>query len=436
MPRRALCLSFVLTATAFSAVASANGRFPAASQLVFDPLDNKHAAVRTTFGLLQTTDGGTSWRWICEKALGYVGVYDPAIAIAGDGSIHVGLPDGLARSTDRACTWVRAAAPLASEYIIDLAIDPTAPKRIVAITNLNEGSPMGATAKLFVSADGGATWGAPIAMPEDFRPLTVDLAPGRIYASGFSPFGRFAMIVRSNDGGATWTESTFDMGDGRGAYIAGVDPINPDHVYLRVDGETTDQLLFSSDGAGSFSTLMTGAQLLGFAISPDGKQVAVGGPGVGVHVSGPEHSFAKVADHAVRCLAYSGDALWACGSDPLDPFALGRASKGAPPFATMLLLKDIAPLACAKGTTTEAICPAYWPEVSRTINPVDAGANDATVDDATTPADAAIDREPVPPAEHNDGCGCRAAPRGGSVVALIAVAVAVAIALQKRRTRP
>src|SRR5262245_66324806 len=38
--------------------ARANGRFPAAGQVVVDPGDKQHIVLRTTYGILQTTDGG------------------------------------------------------------------------------------------------------------------------------------------------------------------------------------------------------------------------------------------------------------------------------------------------------------------------------------------------------------------------------------------
>ncbi len=440
MSRCAVGIGLALVALGMTSRASANGRFPAANQLVFDAVDGKHAAVRTTFGLLQTTDG-SSFRWICEKALGYEGVFDPAIAIGGAGKLLVGLPDGLSRSADRGCVWDRAAAPVAGEYVIDLAVDPANAARVVAITGLGEGAPPGSQAKLFFSNDGGATFGAAMSLPEDFRPQTVDLAKTsatRIYASGLSPFARFAMFVRSDDGGATWTESTFDLGDASGAYIAGVDPTNADRLYLRIDGATNDELRFSSDGGGSFATVLSGPQLLGFAISPDGKQIAAGGPGMGVHVSGPEHSFKKTADHSVRCLTWTADALYACGTDPGDPFAIGRSTDNGASFATVFRLVDLEPLACGSTTTTGSICPAYWPDVSRIIKPApDAGAVDAApMFDAQNDAraDAA---EPAPPAESASGGGCGCSVRDGGFGFGAALTLIVAIALaHKRRTRP
>ncbi len=48
-----------------------NGVFPSADQIVFDPADPARAVARMTYGLLTTRDGGASWRWICEGAVGY-----------------------------------------------------------------------------------------------------------------------------------------------------------------------------------------------------------------------------------------------------------------------------------------------------------------------------------------------------------------------------
>src|SRR4051812_35323444 len=53
--------------------ARANGRYPAAQMLATRPGDDdaQTMALRTTFGLLLSKDGGKSFRWVCEKALGF-----------------------------------------------------------------------------------------------------------------------------------------------------------------------------------------------------------------------------------------------------------------------------------------------------------------------------------------------------------------------------
>ena len=62
---------------AYASSAQANGRFPAANQLVFNPADANHFVVRTTFGFVESTDAGGSFRWICEAMVSPTGVQDP-----------------------------------------------------------------------------------------------------------------------------------------------------------------------------------------------------------------------------------------------------------------------------------------------------------------------------------------------------------------------
>ena len=59
--------------------ARANGRYPLANQLVVGPSDPSHIAIRTTFGLVVSSDHGSTWSWICEKAAGFVNGEDPPI---------------------------------------------------------------------------------------------------------------------------------------------------------------------------------------------------------------------------------------------------------------------------------------------------------------------------------------------------------------------
>ncbi len=51
-------------------VARANGRFPTSNQIVFSPANADLIVLRATFGILVSRDGGTTWTWLCEDALG------------------------------------------------------------------------------------------------------------------------------------------------------------------------------------------------------------------------------------------------------------------------------------------------------------------------------------------------------------------------------
>src|SRR5262245_46688717 len=78
-------LVFIAAATRCS-TAHANGRFPEAQTFESAPgTDGKTVFLRTTFGVLVSRDRGEHWRWICERALGYGGQWDPAIAVTRDG---------------------------------------------------------------------------------------------------------------------------------------------------------------------------------------------------------------------------------------------------------------------------------------------------------------------------------------------------------------
>jgi len=85
-------------------VAAANGRFPAATQLVESPVDDDHLVVQATFGLVVSRDAGASWGWVCERATGYVGELDPPVAVSATGATFAGLFDGLSTSSDD-CDW-------------------------------------------------------------------------------------------------------------------------------------------------------------------------------------------------------------------------------------------------------------------------------------------------------------------------------------------
>jgi hypothetical protein len=378
--------------------ASANGRFPAANQLV---VEDQRVVVRTTFGLLQSLDGGKTWGWICEERVGFSGTFDPAVALA-RGKLLAGLPDGLSTSAD-GCTFARAGKPLDREIVVDLAgRDP-----IVAVTAVPDPSIVGFRAFVARSTDA-TTWSiAPSLLPEDLQPTTIEIAPSRsqrLYVAGVGPFKRFATVARSDDGGATWTESTFDMGTSIAPYLAAVES-DPDRVWLRFDGDEADTLLLSKDGGIRFDEVRKLDQLLGFALSPDGSRVAIGGPNDGLWIaSTTDLSFAKVNALRVRCLTWTKSGLWACGDDEIV-----FSSDEGKTFASRLRFADLQPLACVKPQ-----CDSAWADISKLIAPADAG----TKPDAAI-ADAPI-AEPTPQPGTSCGCGMKSgSPSGFVVLALL-----------------
>src|SRR5690348_12401562 len=97
---RALVFGVLLASSAW-----ANGRFPAASQLVVRPGHPEQMSLRTTFGLLVSNDAGKSWDWVCETAMGYGGQEDPGIGVTATGTTLLGTTQGLSESFDFDCDW-------------------------------------------------------------------------------------------------------------------------------------------------------------------------------------------------------------------------------------------------------------------------------------------------------------------------------------------
>ena len=87
---RRLGVAAAVTLSAVAPAAEANGKFPFADQVVVDQSNPDHLVVRTSFGLVVSSDAGASWGWVCEDAMGYAD-YEPGLAVVGSGAIVLGV---------------------------------------------------------------------------------------------------------------------------------------------------------------------------------------------------------------------------------------------------------------------------------------------------------------------------------------------------------
>ena len=265
--RAATLLASSLVALTLAEPASANGRYPAAGQIAINPKNPSVMLVRATYGVLLTTNGGQTWSWICEGAIGYGNVEDPMMSFTSDGTILAGIFEGLSIGQPDGCQWGFAPGGLANKYVIDLAVDKVdASKGVLIISNSvgqdDAGSPLFLT-QLWQTADSGKSWTqAGVDLPPQFLGLTSDTAPSnpeRVYLSGrFGPPDYPGAIERSDDRGATWQKLAITGADSTHLpYIGGVDPKNPDVLYVRLDTDPSDTLLVSKDGGMSWTTAFT-----------------------------------------------------------------------------------------------------------------------------------------------------------------------------------
>lgn len=367
--------AFVLAASFVAAPALANGRFPAAGQISVDPSDPNHLVIRTTYGLTVSTDHGAHWSWICEAAIGYGGTEDPMMSIMADGTLIAGIFEGLSTSHDKGCQWDFAQGGLKERYVIDLATEQATPKNAVLLISNSVGGSMFLT-QLWETKDNAKTWTvAGVDMPVDFLGLTLDAAPGnsqRVYVSGrYGKPGYEGAIERTDNRGATWQKLLIPgSNDTSLPYIGGIDPQNPDVVYVRLDTPKADKLVVTKDGGATWKDVFTGTgNLLGFAISPDGATVAVGGDTDGVWTAPASTlAFTQVAKIGTKCLTWTAAGLYACADEFVDGFAAGLSTDQGHTFTPVMHLQVLCgPLECAATTTSGATCPDAWGATKLTI---------------------------------------------------------------------
>jgi photosystem II stability/assembly factor-like uncharacterized protein len=392
-----------------SSAALANGRYPLAQQLLVDPQDPAHLFLRSTYGVLTTSDAGTTWSWLCEAGIGYDSGEDPMMAILGDGSVLAGASTGLFVTRDGGCSWPKDAT-LGDRFVRDLAAESDG-SGVLAVTVVvrNDGH---YDAGLWRSPDRAGTWTSlGNVTAESVLPFTLDPAPSdsrRIYVTGAvlpamgdagaaSSGDGPGALFRSRDGGATWERRPIPGTSRQSApYIAKVDPKDPDGLYVRVRGEWngTDPvqswLLYSNDGGNTWRELFRAkADMLGFAIAPDGSVLVGMGDTrdimrpvdttvLGVYRgSPPDFAFSRSFEGQVGCLTYSGSSLYVCGGQERDGFELGVSTDGAT-FAPVFRYGTVeGPLACAADTPQAMQCTSQWVFACRGLGKcphVDAGA--------------------------------------------------------------
>ena len=364
--RLACCL--VLGSVALSATlpAHANGRFPRADLIVFDPNDSARFVVRTTFGLLESRDAGNSFSWLCESALELADAEDPMLAVTDNGALVASTLDGVLVGGRDECGF-RMVPELLDEIVPDLTLDRSDPRRVLAFRarglfdNQFE-------SQLMLSEDNGESF-APLGdlLPKELLPLSIELAPSnaqRIYLTARLPREEqyASVLLRSDDGGETFEsyplEGTSDLSL---AFIAGVAPGDHERLYVRIADPRGTRLMQSTDGGESFELLHQGSgSLAGFAIAPDGETIAFGGPVDGVWVVPGRGEPERRTALGVSCLGWNEDGIYACSNSTQD-FAVGRSEDEGRSFERLVAFDELCGnTRCAADTQIGSLCAPAW----------------------------------------------------------------------------
>lgn len=371
--------------------------------------------MRATFGILVSRDAGKTWRYLCERAFGYEGTWDPPIAATRDGRLWVGLENGIASTVD-GCE-VTPSPELAGETVKDLTTDAR-----------------GETLWVITGAPGQKSWiwrrrGTQferLGGLDDTNFMTIEVAASkasRVYVTG-QPYGTVrGRLYRSDDGGTTLKGDANDLATEGPFFIAAVDPKDADRVLLRHLHTTGSDVLVTKDAGKTFQNVLSmKSAMYGFAKSDDGKTYWAAS---GLAVDGIWRSVDRgetwepLAKHGVLCLDWVPHVgLFVCEN----PFTLGAPAIGLSTDAgrsvvSVATFADIAgPIACPAADAGGALCASTWSATRAQIIPrIDAGSRAAA--DAGAPA-----------ARPSSKCGCRVVggATGPDRVWLIAGALALA----------
>jgi len=391
--------------------------------------------MRATFGILVSRDAGRSWQWVCERALGYAGTWDPPVAVTRDGRLWVGLERGLVSTLD-GCT-VDTSPELAGETVKDLTTD-LAGETIWALT----GAPdrRGAIWRRSRAEGAPARWERVGQLPEGLNPMTLEVAPSspsRLYVTAQPWETVRGWLLRSDDGGKTITAGVGGKNDLAGDgpfFVAAVDPKDPDRALVRHLHSSGSDVLLTTDGGKTLRNVLSmKSAMFGFAKSPDGS-VYYAGSGLADHgiyrSSDRGEHFERVASHGVLCLhAAPGGRLFVCEntmSASAKVVALSTdEGKTIAPIAGFPDILGPARCSAAQGRAADRpaqagdggarLCDDAWPELQAQLAPrSDDGGAGTDGGKRRRPRDGGADGGSEPAASTERArCGCRAAGAAG-----------------------
>ncbi len=425
MKRFVCACAMLATAVYAEGAAFANGRFPRAQQIVSAPDDPSHVFLRATFGVLASFDGGRSWRWLCEGAIGFSGTWDPPVAATRDGRLWMGLEKGLSWTTD-ACT-VHAIPEVAGELVSDVSADGA--DLVFATSTPRKPAAFWRVARGVVRKTG--------AVLDGFYVDTLDELGARLYATGVR-VGEKAEphIFRSDDAGATVRELHPSLPTQGRLYLAAIDPKDAAHILVRQLSDRGSDLLASEDGGATFNVVlhMAGA-MFGFAQSADGATVWAGSGDAdeGLYRSTDRgRTFAPVAKAPIFCLHRSKEKLFSC-SNPFTEhgYAIGVSTDDGTTLSPLIGFADVlGPVACDAGAG--ASCDKSWTAMHATLTTqttAPSAASAVPVADAPPPANST---RSFGSERSTCGCGISAGSAWPGAPALVALA---GLCVRRRRSR-
>lgn len=405
--RSAPALLVVALVAALPGPALGNGAFPD-SLSIFAPPDRPHEIVlATNFGLLITTDGGLTWRWVCEQAIASLPFLYQMGPAPTDTLYAVSL-DGLVVSGDR-CAWSRAAFTGDPVQVTDVFPDPSDPMRVLALGRPSAPTSTTTIDALYESRDGGLTFprilyqAPPTARLESVEVARSDPRVHYLTMTDARPARR--LVLRSTDGGAHFEaiDQTAVFG-GRVPLIAAVDPEDASRIYFRVlrdNPDDGDALGLSDDGGTTVTIPFTLSTRMSAFLRRSDRALILGTILAGGSISSNGgRTFAPWRNAPrIRALAERSGTIYAAADNFADMFAAGETRDDGATWKPLVRYDQIkSPLTCGP---VAAACDPQWPALVALFG----------IDDpAARKADAGAPRPDTPVrAPATSGCKCSAA---------------------------
>lgn len=224
-------------------------------------------------GLWKTTDGGTTWRPVSDKAFKTSSVSAVAVAESNPDVVYAGMGetqlrgnviqgDGVYKTTDGGKTWSHVGLA-ETMTIARIRIHPKDPD-VVYVAALGDPYAANPQRGVFRTRDGGKTWERVLFKSEKAGAVDLSMdpnAPDVLYAGIWEVFrtphslssgGPDSGLYKTTDGGATWTELTKSPGLPAGIWGkvgVSVSPVDGKRVFAIIENEKGG--VFLSDDAGA-----------------------------------------------------------------------------------------------------------------------------------------------------------------------------------------
>ncbi len=382
-----------------SSLAAANGRIPTAVGVTYDhPQDPVLAGM--TFGLLESEDGGRTYGWVCEQAIGISGAWDPQFAYlpaaSGAGKIFASTPSkGVTLSSDGGCSFVEMGAPIGHKQISRLVLGADG-HTVIAATNA-AGLPAGERNAVYLSTDGAAFRETAISSDtlvfDWVEPAASD--PMRLYAASLSFRYDGPRLHMSRDLGRTATDVAMPEPSAHQVQILGVERDNPDAVYVRLRVGAFGKLYKTPDAGMTWTPLFFGS-ITAAAYDPSSHLLYLSAAPVRVDPCTGQN----VVDDASVLRSADGGATWQRGATDPKPLCFGfdpdrhlfactfnsgktlvarSADRGASfsPFVSVDPMVLTGTKRCPVGTPTHDLCEPLWPGLADQLGLGQGGAGGA-----------------------------------------------------------